>query len=141
MLYYTFSTSTQEDKIMDKKKFRLCRIIITMAVAALVGWSVTTGNALLPLIAVGVGMGLLYLCKKRVKGVIEDERIYKISEKASRITLAVLAPIIAVAGVVLIALSKRGSADLSQIGFTLAYTACALMVLYTVLYFYYEKKS
>lgn len=140
MLYYTFSTSTREDKIMDKKRFRLCRIIITMAVAALIGWSVATGNTLLPLIAIGGGMGLLYLCKKRVKGVIEDERIYKISEKASRITLAVLAPIIAIAAVVLISLSKGVSAELRQAGFTLAYTACALMVLYFIFYMYYERK-
>ncbi len=42
------------------------RIGIMMAVAVLVGASVVSGNAILPILAIGGGMLLLYLSKKRV---------------------------------------------------------------------------
>lgn len=126
---------------MSRKTLKLCRIVIGMGVGASVGWSVAVENAVLPLIAVGVGMGLLYLCKRQLKEVIVDERIHKISEKASRITIAVFGPMIAVAGAVLIALRKNVLAEFEQAGFTLAYSACALALLYYILYVYYERKS
>jgi uncharacterized membrane protein len=58
---------------MDKKKFQLYRQIVTVAVAALVGWSVAAeASVIVPLIGIGAGMGLLYLLKKRVKEVKKE---------------------------------------------------------------------
>ena len=64
-------------------------------------------------------MGLLYLSKRQLKEIVEDERIYKTREKASRVTIAIFGPVIAVAGAVLIALRKSVTVELEQAGFTL----------------------
>jgi uncharacterized membrane protein len=126
---------------MDKKKFQLYRQIVTVVVAALVGWSVAAeASVIVPLIGIGAGMGLLYLLKKRVKEVMEDERTYRISERASRITVGVFAPVAVVAAIVLITLSGNVLPDLKQAGSALAYSACALMVLYHIFHLYYERK-
>ncbi|MFQ6050496.1 MAG: DUF2178 domain-containing protein [Candidatus Hydrothermarchaeota archaeon] len=125
---------------MDRKKFRLCAIIISGTMGGLIGWSVAIGNPVLPIVAVFGGMALLYLCKSRVEEVIEDERLWRIGEKASQRTLQIFGLMIALTGAVLIALSKGGSAEFTQAGFALAYSACALMVLYYIFYGYYSKK-
>lgn len=36
---------------MNRRKFALCGIIITMAMGALVGWSISIGNPAIPVIA------------------------------------------------------------------------------------------
>jgi len=125
---------------MNRKEFRRTAAIITMAMVATVGWSVAIGNAIVPIVAVTMGLALLYFFRSRVTQVIEDERIYKIGEKASYITLRVFAVITALTGAVLIALSRSGLVDFEQAGVTLAFAACASMVLYIIFYGYYDKK-
>ncbi|MDI6884870.1 MAG: DUF2178 domain-containing protein [archaeon] len=126
---------------MNSKQFRLCGIIIAVALGALIGWSISVGNAILPVAAFIVGAALLYVCKSRVTEVLEDERVYKISEKASYIVLRVFVLSSALIGTVLIALSKNGFAEFSLVGITLAGSACALLVLHLVFYRYYTRKS
>ena len=43
-------------------------------------------------------------------------------------------------GATLVAISKDGLEYLSTIGLTLAYSTCALMVIYYIAYLYYNKK-
>ena len=126
---------------MSKRIYRLCRMVITAAIAILIVWSITTGNALVPIFAIAGGMGLMYLLGKRVKGVLRDERTYHINEKACRFTLGIFGPIIAVASAVLIALSKTTSPELAPVGLTLAYSACVLVLIYYGFYMYYSSKS
>jgi uncharacterized membrane protein len=126
---------------MNKKWFRLCRTLIMIAVAVAVGWSIAIGNALTPVFAVIGGMGLIYLCSKQVKEVTRDERNYRISEKASRFTLGICIPLIAIASAVFMALSKSMFVDLQQAGFTLAYSTCTIMVVYYAFYLYLNKRS
>ena len=107
---------------MNKSKLKLCRILIMIAVVASISWSIAISNAVIPILAVAGGMGLMYLCGRQVKQVVKDERNYRIIEKASRFTIGVFGPMTAVASAVLIALSKGSSVDLRIVGFTLAYT-------------------
>lgn len=114
---------------------------IAIGIGAAVGWSVTTGNYLLPLAAVVAGMALKYLCRRRVTEVIEDELIYRISEKASYMTLRVSLVAMAVIAAISIALSKNGPAALEQIGLTLAFVVCALLIVHIFFYGYYSRRG
>ena len=126
---------------MDKKKFQRYRLLVTMAVAILVAWSVVAEvSVLTPLIGIGAGMILVYLLKRRVKEVMEDERSHLISEKAARTALAIFAPLLTVVAVVLIILSNSILPDFREAGTLLAYAACVLMVLYHVAHLYYERR-
>ncbi|MFH0847693.1 MAG: DUF2178 domain-containing protein [Chloroflexota bacterium] len=125
---------------MSERGFRLCRAVIGVVLGGLVGWSVATGNAVLPVIAAAVAIGIRFICQKRVRAVINDERNYRISEKAARLTISILGPAMAVAAAVLVALSKNSPSGLRLVGLTLAYSACAIVLLHTVLYAYFERK-
>ena len=72
---------------MDRRRFTYYQVAIGAFVGALIGWSVVTGNVLLSVVAMVVGRTADYLCKKRVTGVVEDEMILRISERASRRSL------------------------------------------------------
>jgi len=108
---------------------------------ALVGWSVAIGNAVIPIPATIGGAGLLYLLRKRLREVVEDERNYRISEKASRSTIQISAFLMAITGAVLIALHINGASPLKEVGLTLAFSGCALLIIYLTFYSYYSRNS
>ncbi len=125
---------------MDRKKFKLYGRVITIVVGFVIGLSVIMREPTIAIVAVIIGMILLYSLKSRVKQVIEDERIYIISEKASRRTIQVVGTITALLGLAIIGLSKSGHLKLAEVGFSLAYFATALLMVYMIFYCYYAKK-
>ncbi len=141
IFYNNSSRFYMEVAIMSKKWFRFCGAAIVITALALIGWSIAIGNAVIPIPVALAGVGLLYLCRRLVKGVVEDERAYRISEKASRFALQVFAFAAAIVGTTLIALSTDDSSAFREVGFTLAFSACALLMLYLVSYAYHNKKS
>ena len=125
---------------MKSKKFKQYSLAITITVGIIIGWSAIRGELTIALVAVVIGMIILYLLKSRVKQVIEDERVYRISEKASRRTIQIVGTTTALVGLSLIGLSRSGYLELSDVGFSLAYFATALLMVYMIFYGYYSKK-
>ena len=121
---------------MDQKQFAIYAALVCAIMGAVVGYGVSKGNALLPVIAFSIGIVLIALGKRGVKEVMEDERTQRISEKASRKIYQVFVMGAALAGTTLIALNKH-----IEVGYTLAFSACVLLVLYLVLYSYYNRKA
>jgi uncharacterized membrane protein len=130
-----------EVPMMSRRWFRICGAAITMAMVALIGWSIATENAVIPIPTVLGGIVLLYLLRRQVKDVVQDERNYRISEKASRSAIQVFAFIAAITGITLIAVSTEDSSLSREVGLTLAFCACGLLVLYMISYAYHSRKS
>ncbi len=124
---------------MKRNQFRIVSLLTVMMMGAVVGFSASIGN---PVLAVGVvlaGMAVMYILKSRLEGVVEDERIYQVSQKASRITLQIVALVFALGGAALIAMRDTypGYVDL---GFFMAYAGCGVLVLYSLFYMYYNRE-
>ena len=126
---------------MNRKQFRLCGMVISMVMGVAIGWSVTVGQFLVPIAVVAIGLVLMQLGKSRVTEVMEDELVHRLSEKASYMTLRVSLLPMAVLGAVFIALSINGSPVLKEIGLTLAFLVCALLLLHLGFYAYYSRKG
>ncbi|MGC9445030.1 MAG: DUF2178 domain-containing protein [Candidatus Methanospirareceae archaeon] len=126
---------------MNRKQFRLCMMVVSMGMGAAIGWSVAVGQFLVPIAAVAIGLVLMQLCKSRVTEVMEDELVHRLSEKASYMTLRVALLPMAVLGAVFIALSIGGLPVLKEIGLTLAFAVCALLLLHIGFYAYYSRKG
>jgi len=120
---------------MNRKRFAMCGAITTGAIGAIVGYSVYTHNFMLPFIAVTAGILILHLLRRKVDEVIEDERIYRISERASRRTLQVFGMGTALVGTTLICLGRY-----SEIGYTLNMSVCILIILYLIFYGFYSRR-
>lgn len=124
---------------MKRKQFRIISLLTVMVMGIVVGFSVSIGN---PVLAVGIvlaGIAVMYNLKSRLEGVVEDERILQISQKASRITLQIVALGLALGGASLIAMRDLypGYTDL---GFFMAYASCGVLVLYSLFYKYYNRE-
>ena len=125
---------------MEREKYKIYGLIITILVGFIIGLSVFRGEPVIAIVAVVIGMMLLYILKSRVKKVIEDERVYKISEKASRRTIQVVGTTTALVGLSIIGLSKNGYLELVEVGYSLACFASVLLMVYMIFYWYYAKK-
>jgi len=125
---------------MSYKTFRLWQGIVGAVIGAVIAVSVVTGNAIVPIPTVIVGMLIIIALRRRVKEVIADERVYAIAEKASRLTVQIVGIAMAAVGGTLLAISHGGSSVLAQVGFTLSYATCGLLVIYYVAYTYYNRK-
>ena len=124
---------------MEVKKFKLYWLIITIIIGFVIGLSAVRGEPITAIVAVVVGMMLLYLLKSRVKKIIEDERVYRISEKASRRTIQVVGITTAIIGLSIMGLSKRGYIEFTEVGYALACFAAVLLMVYMIFYWYYAR--
>jgi uncharacterized membrane protein len=125
---------------MDTRSYRRYVAALTTIVAAIVAWAVIAQNMIFAVVGVAVGMVLLYSLKRRVKEVVIDERVHRISEVASRATIQVFGWLSAATAFILIMFGNSVSANLEQAGYTLAYATCALLLLYSFFYRYYGNK-
>lgn len=121
------------------KTYQILRIVVAIFVAIVVGLSVTIGTILPAILAIIIGAMVSYIYKKSTDEILEDERIIKVSEKASRIAIVVFSISIAFIGMFLIIL-RNEYPDFVQAGFTLSYASVALLTLYYIFYGYYNKK-
>jgi uncharacterized membrane protein len=124
---------------MEAKHSKICRMIIIVATVALAGWFAAAADAALVVISAAMGAILFYLCKTSVEDVVADERDERVSERAAKVAMEIFAATSAFAGVLLIAL-RNDQPEHTNTGFALAFSACALMILYSVLYGYYNRR-
>lgn len=121
------------------ENYKTLRVIIAIFVGVVVGLSVTMGQILPAILAIVIGAMISYIYKKNTDETLEDERIVKISEKASRMAMVLFSISIAIIGLFLITLRDKYP-DFTQAGFTLSYASVALLTLYYIFYGYYNKK-
>jgi uncharacterized membrane protein len=121
------------------ENYRIIRTIIALFVGIIVALSVIQESIVPAILAIVIGAMISYIYKKKTNETLEDERIVKISEKASRIAMVLFSITIAIIGLVFITL-RNEYPDFTQAGFTLSYSAVALLALYYIFYGYYNKK-
>jgi len=125
---------------MSYKTFKLLRLVVVVILGVLVTWAAANGNAWIPVPAVIVAIIILLLFRRGVKEVIVDERTYSVAYKASRFAFVVFAVGAVTIGATLLALGKAGQPELKPVGFTLTYSICALVLIYSIAYSYYNRK-
>ena len=75
---------------MKRLTYLTCTLITACMVAAMVGWSMATGNFLVTVIAIPLGIIVVLACRPQVDIVIADEREKRIRSKAALRTLEVV---------------------------------------------------
>lgn len=75
---------------MKRITYLTCSFIVACMVAAMAGWSMAAGNFVVPVIAIPLGIIVIYACRAQVTEVIGDERENRIRSKAALRTLEVV---------------------------------------------------
>lgn len=125
---------------MTRKTLRILTAVISVVLALVVGWSITAGNFVVPIVAVVLAIGLSYLLRRTTKDVTRDERTTLLYEKAAGATIRFCVPLVAFVGIILFALRQRLSVELVSAGYVLAYVACILLLVHLAFYSYYSRK-
>ncbi len=130
---------TTGEYIMEKRTYQTFRMLIATFVAVLIGSSIILGNVLLAFVTLLLGVLISYFVRKNVYEVTGDERTSLVANKASRMAMLSFLSIITVLGIGILTL-KNTFPEFTQAGYTLAYSACLLLLFYSGFYVYYDKK-
>lgn len=106
---------------------RTAGLIIVIALGAAVGAASASGAWWVPVPAVLIAMAALLIVRSHRTDVVSDERDATIAARATRIAYAIYGPGAAALGATLIAIPAT-----RVIGYTLAYSVCALLVIHVV---------
>jgi len=118
---------------VDIRAYKLISVLTTALMGFAVGYSASQKDPFLGLIAVSLGIVILKIARKRVDEVLEDERIVRISEKASRKAFEISTIFLALLSLILISQNL-------EIGYALGFAICGMLVLYVILYALYSSR-
>ena len=118
----------------------MVRIVFAMVIAMVCSISVTQGNYILPIIIGITAAFALYAMKKKVSGVLADERDYNIAGNAARWSLNLYAVFAAIGSMVLMAV-RAGNPQFELAAQILAYSACALLIAQSLLFKYFQNRK
>jgi uncharacterized membrane protein len=110
-----------------------------MLMGAVLSFAFSIGSPTLAISIFLAGITAIYILKSKIEGIVEDERIYQISQKASWITFQIVVISFALGGTTLIAM-RNTYPGYTNLGFFMAHISCAIMVLYGLLYMYYNRE-
>jgi len=125
---------------MKGKTLSVVTAAIAVVLAIVVGWSIVTRNFIVPIIAIVLAIGLSYFLRRRTKEVTRDERTSLLYERAAGATIRTCVPVAGAGAVIIIALQDLLPADMVSVAYTLAYTACVLLLVHLAFYSYYSRK-
>ncbi len=74
---------------MNLQKLTMCTIIVGLALAILMFYSILSGDSIISMIAVIIALTSFIILRSRVQTVTVDERVHLVSEKASRKALQI----------------------------------------------------
>lgn len=113
-------------------------IVILIAISTSI--AINMGNYLTPVIAVAAGMILLTMGRRKVKGVLADERDYSLAGTAARYTITIFALAMMVAIFGLMALKDKNP-EFMNIATLLAYLVCAIMIINSLIFRFLKAKE
>jgi uncharacterized membrane protein len=127
-------------KKISAKTYTFYRLLIVIALSMTVGAFISVGNYVVPLVALVVSMFAMWRLKKVADLRLSDERVEKIGGLAARWTFSALLLLMVFIGIPLITLGKSDPV-LSFAGNLLSLLAMAGLLIYSVLFHYFNRKG
>ena len=112
---------------------------IAAFMAAMMSIAVTQDNLLLAIGSVLIGMVFVAVSKPKNNRMV-DEREIMVRQKAAQMAYAIFAPTIGLGSVLMIILASDELYLLQTIGYVLAYLSLFLIALYSISYFFLNRK-
>lgn len=117
---------------MKLQTFKKTRIITSIIVAIIVAEAVLAKNIILAIFAVVGGILFLLLVKKKVEGVMVDERVIAISGKAARATYFIVTLTFGISSIIFLYLGSQGQSYPESLGVIFGYTTIFMIAVYSI---------
>lgn len=124
---------------MTLKKYNKYRMAVVMFLAFGVSLSVSSGNYLIPLVAMILSWLILYNLRQQVDGVIADECDYALAGKAARYTITIVSVFLALAFFVLMQFAGSNH-EFYNFAMITSYFVCGIMLLNSAIFYYLKLK-
>ncbi len=125
---------------MTHAQLKTVKMITAMMLGIIVSISIVHRNIAIPVIAIAIAFAILIPLRSRVTEVLADERDIMISGKASRLAIQIYSFVVIIPMLILYAMRDQNP-FYEPIASILAYSLCFLMVVYTMIYHFYDRIS
>jgi uncharacterized membrane protein len=125
---------------MTLKQYAAIRLLIAMFLAAFIAASTVRHEFFWPVVAIACALLFLLTLRRFVKGVLADERDYAVGGQAARWTIQIFS-MAAVLLMFFFFARQDTQPDFGIVANVLAYTTCALMLLYSALFTILRRKA
>ena len=124
---------------MKNKNYRKVRIGIAAFMAVMMSLAISQHNILLAIASIVIGIAFIAVSRSKTERLV-DEREVMVRQKAAQMAYAIFAPTIGLGSVFLILLAKDEFYFLEAIGIVLAYLSIFLIALYSISFFFLNRK-
>ena len=125
------------NKFMTLKTYQRIKLIFVFVLAVIFSQAIAFKNYVIPIVLIIASSLILMWLRRRVKGIIADERDYATGGKAALLAIQIYAWIASIAMLVLYALRDINPAY-EPIAVTLAFSTCILMLVYAFIFRYFN---
>lgn len=123
---------------MTLKQYQVVKITFVVFLAVIFSQLIDGKNYLLPIGVMIAGSLIMMLLRRRVNGVVADERDYATGGKAALLAMQIYGWLAASSMFVFYGLKDTNPA-FEPIGMTLAFSTCLLMLIYSAIFRYYNR--
>ncbi|AII59882.1 MAG: DUF2178 domain-containing protein [Dehalococcoides mccartyi] len=123
---------------MNIKIYRYIVILLSVILGIGIGWAAANGLYLFGLLVVPIFIGMNIFLRNQVKGVLADERQYRIQEKAASFTIRIFGPVIGLAPLVYMVINEDAASSPEY--WLLVGMALFFILLYDLANLYYRNK-
>lgn len=125
---------------MTLKEYQKIRLVVIVAISLVFSQAIVYKNCLVPIAVLIAGSLVFMYLRRRVEGVMADERDYAVGGKAALLAMQTYSWLAVMAMFVFYGL-RDINPFYEAIGMTLAFSTCLLMLTYAVIFRYYERIS
>ncbi|MGE0902836.1 MULTISPECIES: DUF2178 domain-containing protein [Dehalococcoides] len=123
---------------MNIKIYRYIVILLSVILGIGIGWAAANGLYLFGLLVVPIFIGMNIFLRSQVKGILADERQYRIQEKAASFTIRIFGPVIGLAPLVYMVINEDAASSPEY--WLLVGMALFFILLYDLANLYYRNK-
>jgi uncharacterized membrane protein len=123
--------------LLQYRKIRLATVFVT---AVIFSQSIIFHNFIIPIAVLAASSLMLFYLRKKVKGIVSDERDYVVGGKSALLAIQVFSTA-AVIVMFFLYSSKDSAPYYEPIALTLAISVCTLMVVYSVIFKYQIRRG
>ena len=123
---------------MTLKRYQAIKLTMVVVIAIVVSRSIVFENYLIPIATIVAASLILLYLRRGVAEVVADERDRLVGGKAALLTIQIYAWAAVIAMLILHA-SRQLNPAYEAIALTLAFSTCVLMLLYALIFRYYEQ--
>jgi len=126
------------NKFMKLENYKKVRLVIVFILAMVISQLILLQNYIIPIMVMIVTTLILFYLKEQVTEVIADERDYAIGGQSALMAIQVFSWLAAILMFVLYA-KKNVNPAYEQLAFLLSYSICFLMIIYSLIFRFYNK--